>query len=100
VLMENSTGSPIPVGMIRGKQLKAARDLVGMRQIDLAKAVGISATALMQIEKENVDPRASTKERIVDVLEKAGAEFIDDGEPSPGGGPGVRLRGPKPEVEK
>ena len=68
-MVENSDASPIPLGMIRGKQLKAARDLAGIRQIELAKAVGISATALMQIEKENVDPRASTKERIVDVLE-------------------------------
>ena len=74
--------------MIKPEQMKAARALLGWTQSDLAKAVGLSSTALSAIEKGTSDPRASNLEKIQNALEGAGVVFI----PSNGEGIGVRLR--------
>lgn len=62
--------------------------MVGLTQADLAKAAGISATALNNIERGSADPKASTLLAIQKALEAAGVIFVAEN----GEGPGVRLR--------
>lgn len=60
---------------INTQQIRAARGLIGWSQTELADAVGISLTALNQIERGLVTPRTSNMDGIQKVLEKAGVEF-------------------------
>ncbi len=62
--------------------------MLGLTQADLAKAAGISATALNNIERGSADPKASTLLAIQMALEAAGVIFVAEN----GEGPGVRLR--------
>jgi transcriptional regulator with XRE-family HTH domain len=62
--------------------------MIGLTQADLAKAAGISATALNNIERGSADPKASTLSAIQKALEAAGVIFVAEN----GEGPGVRLR--------
>lgn len=62
--------------------------MLGLTQADLAKAAGISATALNNIERGSADPKASTLLAIQRALEAAGVIFVAEN----GEGPGVRLR--------
>lgn len=81
-------------GDITGAQLRAARALVGMEQKALAEAAGISAPSLKRLEASpgHIQAYARTIEALKSTLERAGVEFLDDGEASAAGGPGVRLR--------
>jgi transcriptional regulator with XRE-family HTH domain len=72
-------------------QIRAARALLGWRQIDLARASGVSEVSIKNIERNATDPRRSTMLALQQALEKAGVEII---EPSASGGEGVRLRKP------
>jgi transcriptional regulator with XRE-family HTH domain len=74
--------------MIIPPQIRAARSLIGWKQSDLAKACGLSLTAINNIERGAADPRASNLAAIQRALEAAGVEFIAEN----GGGAGVRLR--------
>jgi transcriptional regulator with XRE-family HTH domain len=74
-------------------QIRAARSLLGWRQIDLAKASGVSETSIKNIERQTADPRRSTLLALQAALEQAGIIFLDNSQPSPGGGEGVRMRG-------
>jgi predicted transcriptional regulator len=69
--------------MVGPHQIRAARALLGMSQVDLANRAGISATALVNIETGASDPKTSTLAAIIAALEAAGVEFIN--------GDGVRL---------
>jgi transcriptional regulator with XRE-family HTH domain len=86
-----SPASPIVGLVIRGQQIRAARALLGMQQTRLADLAGISATGLAAIEMRRADPKSSTLDRIVRVLEAEGVVFLDE---DGGFGPGVRLRRP------
>ncbi len=77
--------------MITPAQMRAARGLLGWKQSDLAKACGLSLTALNNIERGAADPRASNLGKIEKAFEEAGVQFI----PENGGGAGVRLKSPK-----
>ena len=68
-----------------GKQITAARRLLGMSQSQLAEAAGVAEQTIIRFEKEQHEPRPETIEAIRDVLETRGIEFIN------GIGPGVRL---------
>ncbi len=72
--------------MITPAHIRAARALLDITQADLAKRAGISKTGLNNIERGHADPRTSTMAAIERVLEDAGIEFSNSGEP------GVRLR--------
>jgi DNA-binding XRE family transcriptional regulator len=76
--------------MIVPEQIKAARAILGVTQDRLASAAGISKTALVNIERGESDPKASTLTASQKALEAMGAVFI----PENGGGPGVRLAKP------
>jgi predicted transcriptional regulator len=73
-----------------GNQLKAARALVGVEQIDLAKAAGVSVGTIRNMEACAAAPITSSAANVRAVqieLEKAGIEFLNHGRP------GVRLKG-------
>ena len=59
------------------KQIKAARILLGWKQSDLAKAAGLSKTAITQIESGYVLPRQSSMNALREALEAQGIDFID-----------------------
>ncbi len=54
--------------IITGTTLKRLRAEAGLTQRQLAKLVGVSQAHIAKIEKENVDPRLSTVNKILQVL--------------------------------
>ena len=54
--------------VITGTTLKKLRVEAGLTQRQLAKLVGVSQAHIAKIEKENVDPRLSTVNKILQVL--------------------------------
>ncbi|OAM77758.1 helix-turn-helix domain-containing protein [Devosia elaeis] len=75
--------------MITAPQIRAARALLAWKQVDLAKASGVSEMSIKNIERGDTDPRVSTLAAIRSALEGAGIQFIDDGDVA--GGKGVVL---------
>lgn len=75
-----------------GRQIAAARTLLGMSQPDLASRANISAGTLKRMEASEGEAvgMANNVGAVVAALEAAGVEFI----PENGGGAGVRLRKP------
>lgn len=61
--------------------------MAGLTQAALAKRVGISATALDDVERENTPLTSILADAIRAALELEGLDFIAEN----GGGPGVRL---------
>ena len=51
-----------------GTNIRISRRINGMSQKYLASKVGISAQGLNKIEKGKVSPRATTLEKVIDVL--------------------------------
>lgn len=73
------------------RQCRAARALLGLSQVQLCNLAGISHKPLVDFEKGKTHPYPSTIEKLRQVLEAEGVEFI----PSNGGGAGVRLKEPE-----
>ena len=78
-------------GVISGRQIKAARALLGWRQTDLAKASGISEMSVKNAELGHTDSRTSTIAALEKAFNKAGIVFLEPGD-TRSGGQGVRLR--------
>ena len=80
--------------MVTPAQIKAARALVGLNQMELAELADIAASTLKRIElSTEITGAGQTLWRIQSALEKAGVEFIPaDGK----AGPGVRLKDDAP----
>ena len=80
--------------MLTAAQMKAARALVGMEQKTLAARSGVSLPTIQRMETSNGVVRGviETLMKVMDALEAAGVEFINEGMISNGGGRGVRLR--------
>jgi transcriptional regulator with XRE-family HTH domain len=76
--------------MITPAQIRAARLLLGWRQIDLARASGLSDVAIKNIERGLSNPRSSTLERLQTAFDQAGVLFFEAGEVKDGC-PGLRL---------
>lgn len=74
--------------MIEGRQIRAARGLLGWSRSDLIEASGISLSALLRLESAQADSRSSTLNKVIVALNAAGIEFINDGR----GGVGVLVR--------
>ena len=72
--------------MLKPEQIRGARAMLGLTQAEVAKRAGISTTGLNNIERGASDPKASTLAAVQQVLEAAGVEFTNGGEP------GVKLR--------
>lgn len=68
--------------MVDGRQIRAARALLGWSRDDLLKASGISMSALLRMEGGLADSRGSTIQKVVQALTHAGIEFVarDDAE--------------------
>ena len=62
---------------ITAAQVRGARAMLAMHQVDLAKAAGIGRSTLATFEIGETSPHPSTLERIQAVLEDAGAVFIE-----------------------
>ncbi|MDD3675206.1 helix-turn-helix domain-containing protein [Thauera propionica] len=67
--------------MIDGRQIRAARALLGWSREELLDASGVSMSALLRMERALADSRASTLNKVVKALTQAGIEFVtrDDG---------------------
>ena len=67
--------------MIDGRQIRAARAMLGWSREDLLKASGISMSALLRMEGALADSRGSTLNKVAKALTLAGIEFVtrDDG---------------------
>lgn len=68
--------------------MRAARVLLAMEQIELAKRARVAIGTIRRMESFDgeVGARTSTLSRVQVTLERAGIEFLNDGRP------GVRLR--------
>ncbi|RLL65272.1 helix-turn-helix domain-containing protein [Paenirhodobacter hankyongi] len=73
-----------------GRQIAAARTLLGMPQAELAAAAKVSVPTLRRMEASEgpASGMANNVDAVCRALEAAGVEFI----PENGGGAGVRLR--------
>ncbi len=80
-------------GQVTGRQIAAARALLGLDQAGLAGASNISEDALRAIEANRANPTNDSDDlrAVVSALQSAGISFIDDNQTSSAGGPGVRL---------
>lgn len=70
---------------ISGKQVAAARELLGITQVELAEATGLSFITIHNFEANKSEPYRATREKILTELERRGIEFTN------GTGIGVRL---------
>ena len=82
-----------PAAMMTPEQIRAARALIGWKQADLAVAAGVSEISIKNIERGATDARGSTLAKIEDAFDRAGVQFLGNGQQSITGGPGVRLKG-------
>ena len=76
---------------ITGKQVTAARDLLGITQVELAGAAGVAMQTVRRFEADEGTPRPANVAKIQAELEKRGIEFMNDS------GPGVVLNLAKAE---
>jgi len=77
--------------MLTGAQIRAARALIGWTQTQLAKAAGVSALSIKNIEAGKTDPKSSTLNAIQSAFEKQNVVFLDAGD-TRNGGAGVRMK--------
>jgi predicted transcriptional regulator len=80
--------------MITAAQMRAARALLGMDQRQLADAAGVSLPTIQRMEGSDGQVRGNvdTLVKVVEALERAGVELINEGAVSADGGRGVRLK--------
>lgn len=74
---------------VTGRQIRAARALLGWEQIELAKKARVAIGTIRRMEGFDgpVGSRTDMLRKVIGTLAKAGIEFLDDGKP------GVRARG-------
>ena len=76
---------------VRGKQIAAARELLGITQEELAVAAGVGRQTIARFEAGLADPRPESLSKIQLELERRGIEFSNSD------GMGVRLNFGKAE---
>lgn len=64
---------------MEGRQIKAARALLGWSQGDLCGRAKISRATLNDLENETGDPRKSSMTAVEDAFRKHAVVFMDDG---------------------
>jgi transcriptional regulator with XRE-family HTH domain len=77
---------------ISGKQIAAARDLLGITQAELAEQLGVERKVIARFEAGLAEPHRRNLEKICAELERRGIEFTN------GDGIGVRLNFAKAEA--
>ncbi|MDI4662785.1 helix-turn-helix domain-containing protein [Xanthobacter autotrophicus] len=77
----------MPHSMVNGRQIKAARALLGWSRNELADRTGVTAPTVKVVEKDSgvLESLASTRARLCHVLEEEGVAFLN------GGAMGVQL---------
>ncbi|MBC2775224.1 helix-turn-helix transcriptional regulator [Rhizobium sp. AQ_MP] len=82
--------------MTTGRQIAAARALLGMTEAELAEATGLSLMELRRIEVryDEADNDDGAVASVKSALEDAGISFIDPRASSAAGGEGIRLSAP------
>lgn len=65
--------------VMEGRQIRAARAMLGLNQGDLCEAAGISRATLIDLEKETGDPRRSSLDAVEQAFRARGITFTDDG---------------------
>ena len=83
--------APVPTAA----QIRAARQLLGWKQTDLAAASGLRLIVIKNVERGALDPRVSIIVAIENAFDRAGVVFLDTGQ-TRGEGPGVRFKSPPP----
>ena len=80
--------------MMTAAQLRAARELVGMDQKDLAAASGLSLPTIQRMEASDGVIRGNVDSlmKLIAALDAAGVELINEGAVSDKGGRGLRLK--------
>jgi transcriptional regulator with XRE-family HTH domain len=80
--------------LITSAQLRAARALLGMDQRALAHTARLSVPTIQRMEASEGVIRGTVDSlmKLIAALEAAGVELINEGDTSPLGGRGVRLR--------
>jgi transcriptional regulator with XRE-family HTH domain len=76
---------------VSGNQIKAARALIGMEQLELSEKAGVSINTIRNMEataERVLRVRLDTLYRVQDALRAAGVIFVEEN----GEGPGVRLK--------
>jgi DNA-binding XRE family transcriptional regulator len=68
-----------------GRQIAAARELLGMTRAELAAVAGVHRNTIITWETGERLPRRETHARVFQTFERRGIEFLN------GGQPGVRL---------
>jgi transcriptional regulator with XRE-family HTH domain len=74
---------------ISGNQLRAARSLLGLEQIELADKAGVGVNTIRRMEACSDDPiggNESTRAKVTEALQNLGVEFTN------GDQPGVRMK--------
>ena len=74
---------------ISGKQVAAARELLGLTQAELATAAGVAMHTIFRFEAGQAEPHRANREKIQAEVERRGIEFTN------GDGVGVRLNDKK-----
>ena len=95
-MFDAATQTPYTERVITPRQIRAARQLVGWKQQDLAEASGVSVAVVKDIERGARDPRTSTMAAIEGAFLRKGLIFLEIGD-TRSGGRGVRLAGPDEE---
>ena len=80
--------------MITAQQLRAARALLGLDQRTLAAACGLSLPTIQRMEASDGVVRGNVESlmKLIEALDRAGIELINEGAVSGSGGRGVRLK--------
>jgi transcriptional regulator with XRE-family HTH domain len=71
------TGTMHQEGILKARQIKAARALLDWSQDNLAAASKLSVATIRKLEVGNISPRGQTNQLIREAFENAGLEFID-----------------------
>ena len=82
--------------MITASQLRAARALLGIDQLTLAKRSTLSLPTIQRMEASDglIRGNVDSLVKVINALEDMGVELIGEAGTSSGGGRGVRLREP------
>jgi predicted transcriptional regulator len=76
------------VDLITPAQCRAGRALLNINQGGLADQAALGLSTVVDFEKSRRDISEAAMRKIIEALQSAGVEFIEEN----GGGPGVRLR--------
>lgn len=86
--------------MITAGQMRASRALLAIDQRRLAELSGLSLPTIQRMEASDGVVRGNVESlmKLVEALNRAGIELINEGATSSAGGRGVRLTVPKPDL--